>query len=473
MWTVPHPSASVWEPASGPLSGENGTAFGAASAAVTTMAGTSLAAAAVSSSGIGLQPAGLNPGAAATDASALVLGHSSVLKFVRDLRRYGVPVSAVLLDERWARVLGGGGAGGSWDPSRFPSPRELVAHLDDQGIALGLAMAPRPGTSPHERAGALEIARAIAEEDQFRGVALWWAPRTEEDRRASVASVRRSLASPAGGGGGGGGAADGRISTSAAFGQQHETTTMPASPLRSRYSTGGGGGGGASPFKASPRRRAADRRKLVGTPGSVNASVNSSSSITSSSGGQSFHSPLASARVDAGLSRAARRAAWLARVYARASGCLAIAPSAGPGSHGNVSGLAVPAPESSWAALALQPILLTRSVAAGSLWFHAEAGGHAGADGDPELQVRWHQLAAVAPLYRVAHAPGNAAYETRAPWDLDAAAGGAVARAARTRAALVPYLYTTAYEAHVNSVPPLRPMWIRWDDGPIIELSVN
>jgi alpha-glucosidase len=110
--------------------------------------------------------------------------------------------------------------------------------------------------------------------------------------------------------------------------------------------------------------------------------------------------------------------------------------------------------ESSWDALAQSVRTLLGLAVSGVPFAGSDAGGFTG-DPDPELYLRWLQLAAFTPFFRVHSARGSPPREPwahREPW---------LARARETiqfRYRLLPYLYTLAHQAATAGLPPLRPM---------------
>jgi alpha-glucosidase len=87
-----------------------------------------------------------------------------------------------------------------------------------------------------------------------------------------------------------------------------------------------------------------------------------------------------------------------------------------------------------------------------------DIGGYHG-DPSPELYVRWFELGSFLPLFRT-----HSSYDTppREPW---AAAKGLIEGVRghmRLRQRLMPYLYTTAWQATQTGWPPVRPLF--WED---------
>ncbi|GAA4988068.1 glycoside hydrolase family 31 protein [Actinopolymorpha pittospori] len=97
-----------------------------------------------------------------------------------------------------------------------------------------------------------------------------------------------------------------------------------------------------------------------------------------------------------------------------------------------------------------------------------DIGGFDGHPGD-ELYVRWFELGAYLPFFRVHCA---ASLPRREPWALGPEVLAQVRPALRERYELMPYWYTLAWEAHRSGAPYVRPMlWadpvdagLRWED---------
>jgi alpha 1,3-glucosidase len=103
------------------------------------------------------------------------------------------------------------------------------------------------------------------------------------------------------------------------------------------------------------------------------------------------------------------------------------------------------------------PMLLSLNIA-GIMFSGADVGGFFG-NPDPELLTRWYQLAVYQPFFR-----GHAHIETkrREPYLLSEPFSSAVRNAIRERGQLLPYLYTTFYQAHVTGSPIMRPFFFEF-----------
>lgn len=78
---------------------------------------------------------------------------------------------------------------------------------------------------------------------------------------------------------------------------------------------------------------------------------------------------------------------------------------------------------------------------------------------EPELLVRWYQLAAYLPFFR-AHAHHDT--KRREPWLFGERNTELMREAIRVRYMLLPYFYTLFREANVTGVPVVRPLWMEF-----------
>ncbi|KAK5886916.1 hypothetical protein CesoFtcFv8_017901 [Champsocephalus esox] len=103
------------------------------------------------------------------------------------------------------------------------------------------------------------------------------------------------------------------------------------------------------------------------------------------------------------------------------------------------------------------PMLLSLSVA-GIAFCGADVGGFV-QDPDPELLVRWYQVAALQPFFR-----GHSAKEMkrREPWLFGQEVTDRIRTAITQRYCLLPYWYTLFHQAHTCGLPPLRPLWVEF-----------
>lgn len=99
---------------------------------------------------------------------------------------------------------------------------------------------------------------------------------------------------------------------------------------------------------------------------------------------------------------------------------------------------------------------------AGLAFCGADVGGFFQNPG-PELQVRWYQAGAFQPFFR-AHAHLDTA--RREPWLLPPEHLAPVRAALRRRYALLPLWYSAFYRCHRHGVPVMRPLWMEFPDDP-------
>jgi len=115
--------------------------------------------------------------------------------------------------------------------------------------------------------------------------------------------------------------------------------------------------------------------------------------------------------------------------------------------------------ESSWAALRRTISMLLNLSLSGVYYSGSDIGGFSGHP-DPELYLRWFQMAAFTPFFRLHSATG---LPEREPWRFDQATRERVRTVIRLRYRLLPYWYTLAWLAASEGAPLLRPVW--WEDG--------
>lgn len=96
---------------------------------------------------------------------------------------------------------------------------------------------------------------------------------------------------------------------------------------------------------------------------------------------------------------------------------------------------------------------LNLALSAPGIWAH-DIGGFYGPRPSPELYIRWAQFGLLSPLAR-AHGT-----TPREPWEFGEQALAIFRRYARLRMRLAPYLYATAWAAHTEGLPMLRPLML-------------
>jgi alpha-glucosidase (family GH31 glycosyl hydrolase) len=82
----------------------------------------------------------------------------------------------------------------------------------------------------------------------------------------------------------------------------------------------------------------------------------------------------------------------------------------------------------------------------------------------PERYLRWLQFGVFGPLLRFHSAPGCG---SRLPYAYDGAIGAACRHWLRVRHALLPYIYTTAWEYRETGIPPTRPLFLEHPHDPL------
>jgi alpha 1,3-glucosidase len=105
-------------------------------------------------------------------------------------------------------------------------------------------------------------------------------------------------------------------------------------------------------------------------------------------------------------------------------------------------------------------MLLSLNIAALS-FVGADVGGFFG-NPDAELMTRWMQAGAYQPFFR-----GHAHHDSkrREPWVFGDEWMHRMRRATMARYALLPYWYTTFYEASVSGMPVMRTMWMEYPEN--------
>ncbi len=118
--------------------------------------------------------------------------------------------------------------------------------------------------------------------------------------------------------------------------------------------------------------------------------------------------------------------------------------------------------ESSWPALRRTVAILLNLSLSGIYYSGSDIGGFSGHP-DPELYLRWFQMAAFTPFFRLHSATG---LPPREPWRFDHRTRERVRAAIRLRDRLLPYWYTLAWQAAEDGLPLLRPLFWDWPDNP-------
>ena len=113
--------------------------------------------------------------------------------------------------------------------------------------------------------------------------------------------------------------------------------------------------------------------------------------------------------------------------------------------------------ESSWAALKMTVAQVLNMGLSGMPFTGPDIGGFSG-EPDAELFVRWFQMAAFMPFFRVHSAKGTS---PREPWVYGEEVLGICREFMKLRERLMPYLYTLAWETSQTGAPVCRPLF--WD----------
>ncbi len=112
----------------------------------------------------------------------------------------------------------------------------------------------------------------------------------------------------------------------------------------------------------------------------------------------------------------------------------------------------------SWEHLALQiPMFLNMSLS-GLSFIGSDVGGFIDS-AKPELLVRWYEASALIPFFRNHTGKGN--YD-KEPWVFGRYYEDIIREYIEMRYELLPYLYSLAYESHMNGYPILRPLFFEF-----------
>lgn len=111
--------------------------------------------------------------------------------------------------------------------------------------------------------------------------------------------------------------------------------------------------------------------------------------------------------------------------------------------------------ETSWPVLRMTIATLLGLGLSGFPFSGPDIGGFSGSP-DAELMLRWFQLAALMPFFRIHSAAGTA---RREPWTFGEPALAIMRRMIHLRQRLLPYIYTLAWQASQTGAPLVRPLW--------------
>ena len=153
--------------------------------------------------------------------------------------------------------------------------------------------------------------------------------------------------------------------------------------------------------------------------------------------------------------------AWLNHYYYRHTGRdgrrgMSLSRWAGWGDHRHVMHFSGDA-EAAWRVLEFEVPFTTTAGNVGCFFWAHDIGGHKGPR-DDEMYTRWVQFGAMSAALR----PHSTRVEEldRRPWTYGKDAEQAMRRAFHLRSELFPYIYTSAWRGHRDSLPLLRPMYI-------------
>jgi alpha-glucosidase (family GH31 glycosyl hydrolase) len=110
-----------------------------------------------------------------------------------------------------------------------------------------------------------------------------------------------------------------------------------------------------------------------------------------------------------------------------------------------------------WRTLAYQPYFTASAANVGYGWWSHDIGGHMFKDGTPELYLRWVQFGVFSPIFRL-HSTKKAALDRR-PWSKPKRIYHAARDAMQLRHALLPYIYSMAWRAHMSGISIATPMY--------------
>ena len=125
----------------------------------------------------------------------------------------------------------------------------------------------------------------------------------------------------------------------------------------------------------------------------------------------------------------------------------------------------------SWETLQFQPYFTATAANVSYGWWSHDIGGHMGGVEEAELYLRWVQYGVFSPILRL-HSTNNPFHERR-PWGFDAETTIHATRAMQLRHALIPYLYTAAWQNYDQGILPIRPLYHLYPEQPDAYLCPN
>lgn len=111
----------------------------------------------------------------------------------------------------------------------------------------------------------------------------------------------------------------------------------------------------------------------------------------------------------------------------------------------------------SWESLAFQPYFTATAANVGFGWWSHDIGGHMYGIEEPELYARWVQYGVFSPILRL-HCTKNS-YQDRAPWAFGEDTFRVARAALQLRHALIPYIYSIAWQFSQGGLPLCVPMY--------------
>jgi alpha-glucosidase (family GH31 glycosyl hydrolase) len=113
----------------------------------------------------------------------------------------------------------------------------------------------------------------------------------------------------------------------------------------------------------------------------------------------------------------------------------------------------------SWGGLQAQLPLMMNMSLSGLPFIHSDAGGFAQGTKDEELYTRWIQMACFSPILRPhgSGVPSEAVYFNDTTQNI-------VRNFMKLRYSLLPYIYTTTFQAHAEGLPIVRPLFLEFPD---------
>ncbi len=110
-----------------------------------------------------------------------------------------------------------------------------------------------------------------------------------------------------------------------------------------------------------------------------------------------------------------------------------------------------------WDTMAYLPYFTANASNAGYTWWSHDIGGHMCGYKDNELNVRFIQFGVFSPINRL-HCSNSITF-TKEPYAYKNGTGKIIEEFLRFRHRLIPFLYSAAYETHVNGTPLIEPMY--------------